>query len=72
MKATIEETNHLTRDELTAVKTMRSAIENQCRNFDDVKGWLLCLTGWFIYSGGNHIALHKKSGDTRRVMIVTA
>ena len=71
MKATIEETAHLTRDEKNAVSIIAKTIEHQTRNLTDAKVWMQDLKGWFIYQGGNHLALHKASGDPRRIMLVT-
>lgn len=72
MKATIENISHLTRDEQTAVKCVASAI-NTARvsaDMNDALTWANLLP-FFIYQGGNHIAVHQKSGDSRRILFVT-
>lgn len=71
MKATIEETEHLTLDEKNAVSIIAKTIEHQTKTLTDAKLWMQVLKGWFIYQGGNHLALHKASGDPRRIMLVT-
>ena len=38
---------------------------------DEALIWAKVLAPWFIYKGGNHIAVHQTSGDTRRILIVT-
>jgi hypothetical protein len=66
MKATIENINHLTRDEQSAVKVIASTI-NSKQDFE----WIQLLNPFFIYRGGNHIAVHQSSGDSRRILLVT-
>lgn len=65
----IEETQHLTRDEKSAVEVLASTIA-QARSREEVLGWLANLPDWFVYEGGRHIALHKAANDSRRVLLV--
>jgi hypothetical protein len=73
MQATIENIDHLTRDEQTAVKIVASTINTpiKCKSREDALNWTRLLEPWFIYEGGNHLAVHRASGDTRRILIVT-
>jgi len=71
--ATLETVEHLTRDELTAVRIVADTINSpyKCRTLDESYGWARLLSGWFVYRGGHHIAVHRSSGDPRRVLLVT-
>ena len=72
MNAQIETTEHLTKDEVTAVQSIASTIASRTQTLEHALEWLACFKSWFIYRGGNHIALHKASGDNRRILLVTA
>jgi hypothetical protein len=71
--ATVENTAGLSHDEVVAVTIMADTINNpdKCRSLDDAAQWLKCLAGWFVYRGGSHVALHKASGEARRILFVT-
>jgi hypothetical protein len=73
MKATLENIKHLTRDEQSAVKVIASTINtpSKCDSMEKALEWASVLSPWFIYQGGNHIAIHAKNGDPRRIMLVT-
>lgn len=78
MKATIETTKHLNRDQLTAIEIIAKTINSpaHCANWQQAKEWCQCLqtgsSGWFVYHGGNHIAIHLHAGvDSPRVLMIT-
>lgn len=70
MNATIEHTEHLTDGERIAVRVLAKTVAQQCTTLSQARPWLACLSGWFIYDSGTHLALHKASG-TARVLLVT-
>jgi hypothetical protein len=74
MKAILENIDHLSKDEQAAVKVIASTINtpNKCDNMEKAFEWASVLSPWFIYQGGNHIAVHANNGDTRRILLVTA
>lgn len=72
MNVILETTDHLTRDEMTAVQIIADTIKSRSTTLEDASNWLRNFPAWFIYRGGSHVALHKASGDPRRIMLVTA
>ena len=71
LTATLEATNHLSGDDQIAARCGRQLASEQ-KTLDDAERYLRAVFfGWFVYRGGNHIALHRKAGDDRRVLIVT-
>lgn len=70
MTATIENTAHLTRDQITSVGIIADTIRTQAVSLKDAANWLRELGG-FVYEGGSHVAYHLNDSDTRRVIIVT-
>ena len=71
MKTAIETLYHLTTDEISAV----SCVASGCRAADDLDSVEVTLRfyfrNWFVYRGGNHVALHRTADDDRRVLIVS-
>jgi hypothetical protein len=72
----IEQTDHLDSEDmalLTSIVGMVGAAAETGRTLRDVeKALRWALRGiWYIYRGGNHVALHRKSGDARRIAIIT-
>lgn len=44
---------------------------NKCFTLDAVKRKLLYdYPGWYVYRGGNHVALHRKDGDAERLLLI--
>jgi len=42
-----------------------------CKTLQDVEQRLRAqYPGWFIYSGAHYVALHRKSGDNQRLLLV--
>jgi hypothetical protein len=72
MQAIVEMIDHLTREEQSLVKCVAKAINTTkvCADMNDALLWARLLP-FFIYQGGNHIAVHAQSGDPRRIMLVT-
>lgn len=72
MNAQIENTAHLNSDDVFVARAARNIAQHQCKSLDDAEKQLrFYFKGWFIYRGGNHIAMHRASGDDRRVLFVT-
>ena len=75
MKFTIENTKHLERHfkpELTLIKNIARTGRNISGGMDGVKVYLRrTFPAWFVYRGGNHVAIHAGQYDDRRIMIVT-
>ena len=72
MNVTLEETTHLNREELSIAEIIADTIRTRCTTLDQAIEWTACLSGWFVYRGGSHIAVHLKSGDDRRIMCILA
>ena len=70
MNIQIENTEHLTADEQILVRHIARQ-SDFFKSLDhaqaEVQGW----TGWTLYRGGNHIALHRVAGDDKRILIIT-
>jgi hypothetical protein len=66
---TIEHGEQLTTDEFRALKCL---VNNTGSSLDELEAFLrVAFRSWFVYRGGNHVALHKVSGSPR-VLFVTA
>lgn len=65
---TIEEVQHLTSDEQTCIRcTAGTRFENLDQAEAEIRGW---FGNWFVYRGGNHVALHRSKDDDRRILLV--
>lgn len=77
LEAAIEETKHLTVDEMWAVKMLANVVIDKCKTIDEAeaevnrfrKEWNH-FVDWLVYRGGHHIALHKENHDTMRVLLI--
>jgi hypothetical protein len=64
----IAHTEHLTAAQAEAVRTAAAA---NFETLDEAAETLRStFPSWFIYRGGNHVALHLASGDSRRVLVI--
>ena len=68
--AQLEQTEHLTKDEFTAVAIIAATINTRCDTLDKAMEWCSNLCGWFVYRGGHHIAVHLQPNDPRRILLV--
>ena len=72
MKTTIEYTTNLTDDEKAAVNAAATGCR-ACETLDEAEANLRALfDGWFVYRGGNHIALHRDAQTEERALLVSA
>jgi len=72
ISAKVEQIDHLDADNQVVVRLLANLIRAELTNDLDRVVKLLRFYGnkdWFIYRGGNHVALHLKSGDDRRMLI---
>jgi hypothetical protein len=69
MKITIENTSHLTSDEQTMIRCIaQSGFYSDLEHFAKECCALLGRE-WLVYRGGSHVAIHRTSGDDRRILI---
>lgn len=68
---TIENIDHLNADDATVVRCIASTgWFNSLDQFAaECRGWL--GRDWLVYQGGSHVAIHRTSGDDRRVLIAS-
>lgn len=72
LTATLEQTAHLSSDDNLVANAARHFTRTQCRTLDEAEEKLKeFFHGWFVYRGGNHVAMHRTSGDDRRILFVT-
>ena len=75
MKVTIENVKVYERTfaaEVCEAKRFARKVSGITMSLDDVASNLRRMfPGWFVYRGGNHVALHAIDGDARRLMLVT-
>lgn len=68
----MEQTAHLNADERGIVGTAIDMVRTDAKNLPDAERLLRHYApDWFVYRGGAHVALHLKSGDFRRILLVT-
>jgi hypothetical protein len=75
IRALIENTNHLSTEQLDQIQAAVYAIDNLCticKSLDQYQGIFdhLKSLGWFVYRGGNHVAIHEGNGNPVRIAIV--
>ena len=70
MKITLEQTAHLPADEAAIARCMASFSGTLDEFY--VQACAALGQSWFVYRGGSHVAIHRTSGDDRRVIIATA
>lgn len=68
----LEETAHLNADDAIVARLMsRFVASEKLTTLDEVeKKFRFYFSGFFIYRGGSHIAVHRVSGDSRRVLFI--
>ena len=78
MKCNIETTDHLNHEDTIAALNEAADMQRDIAldvhdcTLDFVETHLRrVFRGWFVYRGGNHVALHRTVNDDRRVMIVS-
>jgi len=72
-QAEVQQIDHLSADDQIVVKCLRNLCAVEQGGLDRIEA-LLRFYGskqWFVYRGGSHVALHQKSGDDRRMLLVT-
>ncbi|NBZ96737.1 MAG: hypothetical protein EBR40_09995 [Proteobacteria bacterium] len=69
INAQVENPENLTRDELTCVKIIESTINSRCETLEKAREWVACLSGWFVYRGGSHIAVHRDPSGPRVLLV---
>lgn len=71
----IENLDHLPVEDQQAVRAtfefMQGTKPTSFKTLHEEIGRWAARRGWFLYRGGNHLALHRRSGDPKRVVFVT-
>lgn len=69
IETTLDQIAHLTADDKIAARTLARI---DFTSLDDAENKLRAfLSGtWLVYRGGRHVAVHRASGDDRRVLLV--
>lgn len=70
LTATLENITTLTQDERTALQAVKAGVKGS--TLDNAEAFLrVAFSTWFVYRGGNHVALHRsKAADAPRVLLV--
>ena len=69
LTATVEATAHLTAEEATTIWCIAGTKFAGLAHAEFLlRGWL--GPDWLIHRGGHHVAVHRHTGDDRRVLLV--
>lgn len=69
--AKVESIDGLTDDEATMLKSIAAnRFDSLEEAFSEINGWV--GQSWFVYRGGSHVALHRRSGANRLLLVRAA
>lgn len=70
LTAVLEQLSHLDSDQQVIANALRRLVSNS-PDLDAAEQTLRNYTDWFIYRGGNHVAVSLASGDSRRILFIS-